>query len=142
MASAVSKYGAVGLEGTVEYFTGSESDFAGLAAAIDYYNSIETVEGKWSAFIVDGTGKIVDHYDKELVGRSLRDLFGVDMFEASEEGNWVATESLRLWVVSHDGLLFGSGWHRGESWLILFFQQDSCVARSPGAAVRDAAGNT
>ena len=114
VASAVSKYGAVGLEGTVEYFTGSESDFAGLAAAIDYYNSIETVEGKWSAFIVDGTGKIVDHYDKELVGRSLRDLFGVDMFEASEEGNWVATESLRLWVVSHDGLLFGSGWHRGE----------------------------
>ena len=33
----------------------------------------------------------------------------------SEEGNWVATESLRLWVVSHDGLVFGSGWHQGES---------------------------
>ena len=115
VAAAVSRFRAVGLEGTVEYFTGLESDFAGLAAAVDYYNSIETVEGEWSAFIVDGNGKIIDHYDKELVGRDLMDLFGVDMFEASEEGNWVATESLRLWVVSHDGLVFGSGWHQGES---------------------------
>ena len=46
VAAAVSKFSEVGLEGTVEYFTGSESDFAGLAAAIDYYNSIETVEGE------------------------------------------------------------------------------------------------
>ena len=115
VAAAVSKFHAVGLEGTVEYFTGSESDFAGLAAAIDYYNSIETVEGKWSAFIADGSGTIVDHYDKELVGRDLEDLFGVAMFEASEEGNWVTTESLRIWVVSYDGLVFGSGWHRDES---------------------------
>ncbi len=43
VAAAVSKFHAVGLEGTMEYFTASESDFAGLAAAIDYYNSIETV---------------------------------------------------------------------------------------------------
>ena len=39
VAAAVSKFSAVGLEGTVEYFTGSESDFAGLAAAIDYYTA-------------------------------------------------------------------------------------------------------
>ena len=115
VAAAVSKFSEVGLEGTVEYFTGSESDFAGLAAAIDYYNSIETVEGKWAAFIADGSGTIVDHYDKELVGRDLEDLFGVAMFEASEEGNWVTTESLRIWVVSYDGLVFGSGWHQDES---------------------------
>ena len=114
VAAAVSKFSAVGLEGTVEYFTGSESDFAGLAAAIDYYNSIDTVEGKWSAFIADGSGTIVDHYDKSLVGTDLRDLFGVAMFEASEEGNWVTTESLRIWVVSYDGLVFGSGWHQDE----------------------------
>ena len=115
VAAAVSKFHAVGLEGTVEYFAGSESDFAGLAAAIDYYNSIETVEGKWSASIVDGSGKIVDHYDKELVGRDLEDLFGVAMFEASEEGNWVAAESLRVWVVSYDGMIFGSGWYHDET---------------------------
>ena len=115
VAAAVSKFRAVGLGGTVEYFTDSESDFAGLAAAIDYYNDIGTVEGKWSAFIVDGSGKIVDHYDKELVGRDLEDLFGVAMFEASEEDNWVTTESLRIWVVSYDELVFGSGWHDDEA---------------------------
>ena len=64
---------------------------------------------------MDGSGKIVDHYDKELVGRHLEDLFGVAMFEASEEGNWVTTESLRVWVVGHDGMTFGSGWYHDET---------------------------
>ena len=114
VAAAVSKFRAVGLEATIAYFTGPESVYSGLAAAIDYYNSIETLEGKWSAFIVDGSGRIVDRYDKELVGRDLEDLFGVAMFEASEEGNWLTTESLRIWVVNHDGLVFGSGWHDDE----------------------------
>ena len=115
VAAAVSKFREVGLEGTVEYFTGSEeSEFSGLAPAIDYYNSLESVEGEWSAFIVDGSGRIVDHYDKELVGRDMEDLFGVAMFEASPEGNWVTTEFLRIWVVEHDGLVFGSGWHQDQ----------------------------
>ena len=64
---------------------------------------------------MDGSGKIVDHYDKELVGRGLEDLFGVAMFEASGEGNWVTTESLHIWVVSYDGMTFGSGWHNDET---------------------------
>ena len=67
-----------------------------------------------SAFIVDGSGRIVDHHDKELVGMDMEDLFGVAMFEASPEGNWVTTESLRIWVVEHDGLVFGSGWHQDQ----------------------------
>ena len=115
VAAAVAKFREAGLEGTVEYFTGSESEFAGLAAAIDYYNSTEAVQGEWSAFLADGSGRIVDHYDKSKVGRDLEDLFGVAMFEASPEGNWVTTESLRIWVVGYDGMVFGSGWHRDES---------------------------
>ncbi len=39
-----------------------ESDFAGLAAAIAYYNSAENVESDWFAFIADRSGTIVDHY--------------------------------------------------------------------------------
>ena len=114
VATAVSRFRRGGLEGTAEYFTGSESDFAGMAAAIDYYNSVETVEGKWSAFIADSSGTIVDHYDKSKVGRDLEDLFGVAMFEASPEGNWVTTESLHIWVVQYDGMVFGSGWRQDE----------------------------
>ena len=115
VAAAVSKFNEVGLEGTVEYFTGSESDFAGLAAAIDYYNSIETVEGKWAAFIADGSGTIVDHYDKALVGTDLRDLLGFEIPPAPAEGNWVTREDVRVWVVGYDGMTFGSGWRHDES---------------------------
>ena len=115
VATAVDKFREAGLDGTVDYFTGSESDFAGLAAAIDYYNSTETVQGEWSAFIADSNGKIVDHYDKSKVGRDLENLFGVAMFEASPEGNWVTMESLRIWVVQYEGMVFGSGWHHDES---------------------------
>jgi hypothetical protein len=115
VATAVDKFREAGLDGTVDYFTGSESDFAGLAAAIDYYNSTDTGQGEWSAFIADSNGKIVDHYDKSKVGRDLENLFGVAMFEASPEGNWVTMESLRIWVVQYEGMVFGSGWHHDES---------------------------
>ena len=115
VAAAVRVFRSLGLEGTVEYFSGPESVFTGLAATIDYYNSAETVEGQWFAFIADESGKIVDHYDKRLVGRDLEDLLGTDVFEATRDGIWVITESLRFWVVEHDGWLFASGWHHDES---------------------------
>ena len=115
VSAAVSKFRSVGLEGTVEYFSGPESVYTGLASTIDYYNSAETVEGKWFALIADESGKVVDHYDKRLVGRDLEDLLGTEVFDATRSGNWVITESLRFYVVQHDGWLFASGWHRDES---------------------------
>ena len=114
VAAAVRVFRSVGLEGTVAYFNSPESDFAGLTAAIEYYNSAENVEGDWFAFIADDSGTIVDHYDKGMVGRDLKDLLGTDMFEATAEGNWVTTEDVRVWVVSDGGMTFGSGWHSGH----------------------------
>ena len=114
VAAAVLVFRSVGLEGTIAYFNSPESDFAGLTAAIEYYNSAENVEGDWFAFIADGSGTIVDHYDKGMVGRDLKDLLGTDMFEATAEGNWVTTEDVRVWVVSDGGMTFGSGWHSGH----------------------------
>ena len=113
--AAVNKFRSAGLEATIAYFTGPESVYSGLAATIDYYNSAQTVEGEWFAFIADSSGTIVDHYDKTLVGTDLKDLLGIDMFEVTAEGNWVTTESLRVWVVGYDGMTFGSGWHHDES---------------------------
>ena len=112
--AAVNKFRTAGLEATIAYFTGPESVYSGLAATIDYYNSAETVEGEWFAFIADSSGKVVDHYDKTLVGTDLKDLLGTDMFEATAEGNWLTTEFVRVWVVGYDGMVFGSGWHRGH----------------------------
>ena len=114
VAAAVLVFRSVGLEGTIAYFNSPESDFAGLTAAIEYYNSAENVEGDWFAFIADDSGTIVDHYDKGMVGRDLKDLLGTDMFEATAEGNWVTTEDVRVWVVSDGGMTFGSGWHSGH----------------------------
>ena len=87
---------------------------AGLEATIAYYNSAETVEGEWFAFIADSGGTIVDHYDKALVGTDLKDLLGTDLFEVPAKGNWVTTEDVRVWVVGYDGMTFGSGWHSGH----------------------------
>ena len=113
--AAVDKFRSEGLEATIAYFTGPESVYSGLAATIDYYNSAETVEGEWFAFIADGSGTIVDHYDKTLVGTGLNDLLGMDIFEVPAEGNWLTTESVRVWVVGYDGMTFGSGWRIDES---------------------------
>ena len=112
--AAVNKFRSAGLEATIAYFTGPESGYSGLAATIDYYNSAETVEGEWFAFIADSSGKVVDHYDKTLAGTDLKDLLGTDTFEATAEG-WVTTESVRVWVASYDGMTFGSGWRNDES---------------------------
>ena len=114
VSAAVAKFRSAGLQATIAYFTGPESVYSGLAATIDYYNSAENVEGDWFAFIADSGGKVVDHYDKEMVGRDLKDLLGTDMFEATAEGNWVTTEDVRVWVVRDGGMTFGSGWHSGH----------------------------
>ena len=113
VATAARVFREVGLEGTIAYFASPEIAFAGLAAVIAYYNSAENVEGNWFAFIADESGTIIDHYRKEMVGKSLEDVLGTDAFEATAEGNWLTTESLRVWVTGQDGMTFGSGWHSG-----------------------------
>ena len=114
VATAARVFREVGLEGTIAYFASPEIVFGGLAAVIEYYNSAENVEGDWFAFIADSSGTIIDHYDKGMVGRDLKDLLGTDTFEATAEGNWVTTEDVRVWVVSDGGMTFGSGWHSGH----------------------------
>ena len=114
VATAARVFREAGLEGTIAYFASPEIAFGGLAAVITYYNSAENVEGYWFAFIADESGTIIDHYDKAMVGRDIKDLLGTDTFEASAEGNWVTTEDVRVWVLGQDGMTFGSGWHSGH----------------------------
>ena len=114
VATAAQVFRRVGLEGTIAYFASPEIDYAGLAATIEYYNSADNVAGEWFAFIADESGTVIDHYNKALVGTDLGDLLGIDAFEATAEGNWVATEDVRVWLVSQDGMIFGSGWRSGQ----------------------------
>ena len=109
---AVDKYRELGLAGTMAYFASPGSALAGLEAAIDYYNNADTVDGKWFAFIGDPNGEIVAHSDISKIGRDTRELFGAESLQAPAGGDWVTTESLRVWMAGHDGFVFGSGWRR------------------------------
>ena len=102
-----------GLEGTLAYFNNPDTEFAGLHAAIAYYNASDTVEGRWFAFTVDPEGTFINHFEPQYVGTGARDFFGFDL-EATPLGDWVETESLRVWVLEQDGYLFGSGWRIEE----------------------------
>ena len=111
VATAARVFREVGLEGSIAYFASPEIAFGGLAAVIAYYNSAENVEGEWFAFLADENGTILDHFRKEMVGKSLEEVLGTDI-EATAEGNWVTTEDMRVWVLAQDGMTFGAGWHR------------------------------
>ena len=112
---ALSEFQSGGLEATLAYFAEPESALAGLDKAIAYYNQAETVDGKWSAFIADANGKIVAHSNPAMIGIDLGELFGAGAIEASEGGNWVTTDAVRMWVAEAGGFVFGSGWHHDES---------------------------
>ena len=111
---ALQRYGAEGLEATVEY-----------------YNTAESVDGEYYVFIFDENDQLIAHANPDLLGMDLKGDLGVDvtgyrfgdlMLSATEEGVWVdylfqnlATgnqEFKHSWVVRRDGLLFGSGWYQ------------------------------
>jgi len=100
----------------------------GREAAIDHHSSPENVDGQWYAFIIDGDGYTIAHYNPAMIGRdpALRVdvtgyFYGDDVLSATEAGKWVSYvfnnpdtgEETRkhTWVVRHDGLFFGSGWY-------------------------------
>ena len=97
----------------------------GPDAALEHYNGPDSVDGQWYVFIADGDGGIIAHHDPGWVGRSLDDLLGADGYSATGDGDWVDGEDVNpatgevedkhFWLVEHDGLVFGSGWHHDES---------------------------
>ena len=50
-----------------------------------------------------------------MIGKGLEDLLGTDALEIGEDGIWLTSESMRIWVVSFDGWVFGAGWRNDES---------------------------
>ncbi len=114
---AVERYRTEGLQGTVDYFAGTDSALAGLESTIDYYNRAPDVTGAWIAFIAQADGTIVAHSDPIQIGRTLEDLFGTPNLDAAADGTWIIHPdtgeplTLRVWIREHDNTLFGAGWH-------------------------------
>ena len=105
----------------------------GLDAALEYYNTTESVNGDWYVFIIDEGGAVIAHATvPENVGQNINDdqwtdingfHFGKAILNASEDGDWVSyyyinpnnndrEEQKHAWVVQHDDLFFGSGWYQ------------------------------
>ena len=115
VAAIVDLFRSVGLEATVEYFTNNPEDvLGGVAASAVSYNTSGAVEGEWSIFIADRTGAVVSHFNPAMIGTRIEDLLGADSLEIDEDGTWLTSETMRIWVVTSDGWLFGAGWRNDE----------------------------
>ena len=109
---AINLYEAVGLEDTVAY-----------------YNTKESVDGQWYAFIIGGESDFtIAHHNPVLRGRdpSLRVdstgyFYGDDLLGATEAGRWMEyvivnpetgeNQRKHTFAVLHDGYIFASGWY-------------------------------
>ena len=100
----------------------------GRDATVAYYNTRESVDGQWYAFIIDENGYSIAHHNEMFRGRdpTLRVdatgyFYGDDLLGATESGRWVDYVLLNpetgddrqkhTWAVRHDGLIFASGWY-------------------------------
>lgn len=104
-------------------------DAIGLEDTIAYYNTPESVDGQWYAFIVNAeTGVSIGHPNPALRNRdpSLRVdatgyFYGDDLLAATESGSWLSyviinpgtgeEQRKHTWAVLHDGYIFASGWY-------------------------------
>ena len=103
-------------------------DALGLEETIAYYNTEESVDGQWYAFIVDRNGYTIAHHNPEFRGRdpSLRVdaagyFYGDELLGTDEDGRWVdyvllnpesgEEQQKHTWAVRYNGLIFASGWY-------------------------------
>ena len=114
VSAAVDIFRAGGLQATLEYFALPGSALAGLETAIAHYNEAGPVEGQWSAFIANESGRFVAHSNPALIGSGVEQIFGTEIFYPPEDGTWLSNEEVHVWVVPHGGFTFGSGWHLEE----------------------------
>ncbi|MCY4086298.1 MAG: ABC transporter substrate-binding protein [Actinomycetia bacterium] len=103
----------------------------GLQATVDYYNSPESIDGQWYVFIGDEESNalvanaavpaLVGHTADQIRGPSGYPIGEIIAAVADEDGGWVdytftnpvsgSVETKHSWLITHDGLLFGSGWY-------------------------------
>ena len=111
VAAVVEQFNSVGLEATVDNFANNPGEvLGGVAASAVSFNQSGAASGEWSIFIADESGTIVLHFNPEMIGKQLEDLLGTGMLETGEDGIWLTSESMRIWVVSSGGWVFGADW--------------------------------
>ena len=96
-----------------------------MEATLAFYSSPDSVDAQWYVFMATPDGEILGHYNAEELGSHLEEMLDDGTFQATEEGIWVTHEDVNpvtgeiedkhFWLVAHDGLFFGSGWHHDET---------------------------
>ena len=104
----------------------------GREATLDYYNSMESVNGDLYLFVLDENYKIIAHptvpanigidirgpLGTDITGKN----FGAEFVTVDDQGKWVdymylnpasnfTFERKHAWIVRHDNLIFASGWY-------------------------------
>ena len=104
-------------------------DTQGRDYTLDYHNSPDSLDGEWYVFIAEGDGTSLANANRpDIVGTDLSNItditgknYGRELFATTAEGSWVdyyfthpetrEEAQKHSWVVRHDGLIFGTGWH-------------------------------
>ncbi len=116
VTAVVDLFSSVGLEAITESLSSNPgSVLGGVAESAVSYNASGAVEGEWSIFIADESGAIVLHFNPAMIGKQIEGLLGGDTSEIDEEGTWLTSEYMRIWVVKLDGWVFGAGWRHDAS---------------------------
>lgn len=104
-------------------------DTQGRDYTLEYHNSPEALDGPWYVFIADSDGISLANANRpDIVGTDRSNAtdmtgknYGQEIMAATAEGRWVdyyfthpetGEDALKhSWVVRHDDLIFGTGWH-------------------------------
>ena len=96
----------------------------GLDSTLAYYNNPDSVDAQWYVFVATPEGEILGHYNADDLGSHLEEMLEDGSFRPPRRV-WVTHEDVNpvtgeiedkhFWLVEHDGLVFGSGWHHDES---------------------------
>ena len=115
VAAVVDLFNSEGLEGTLDSLHGDPgSVLGGATESAASYNASGAAEGQWSIFVADGSGAVVHHFNPAIIGKQIKDLLGVDASKVHQEGEWLTSDSMRIWVVKSGDWVFGAGWHHDE----------------------------
>ena len=115
VTEVVDLFRSVGPEGTLESLQGDPGNVLGKVTETAVpYNAFGAADGEWSIVIADETGTVAHHFNPAVIDKSVEDLFGVDASAVRQEGEWLTSESMRIWVVPFDGWMIGAGWH--DNW--------------------------
>ena len=110
-------------------------DANGRAATLDYYSTMESVNGDLYLFVLDENYEVIvnpalpNNIGMDIRGSLGTDItgknFGAEFVTVDETGKWIDYvylnpaddfnyERKHVWIVRHENLIFGSGWYERE----------------------------